>query len=146
MIKHDLPCGNFVGHSSSKAVERREEKKRKHKKGHTKDWLICFFLKHFLTCCKVKHMCCLKTAISLYEVLCMCVCVSCACVSSLTPLVKPLVVFRAKLCPKSRVDPSGLPSTLQSCKQHYKFLSGSICVCVEVVCCSSFKCVFVFTW
>lgn len=53
-------------------------------------------------------------------------------VRSLTPLAKPLVVFREKLCPKTRVDPSGLPSTLKSHKQHCKSTSVSITMCAEV--------------
>lgn len=58
------------------------------------------------------------------------------CVSSLTPLAKPLVVFREKLWPKTNVDPSGLPSTLRSHKQHRKFyiceyyhVCRGVCLC-----------------
>ena len=61
------------------------------------------------------------------------------CVTSLTPPPKPLVVFRAKLWLKWRVDPSGLPSTLQSHSQCYRCTSvtmcagGFRCVCVRTV-------------
>lgn len=42
MLKLDLPFENFAGHLSSKAEERKEEKKCKHK-WHTKDEIYAFF-------------------------------------------------------------------------------------------------------
>lgn len=63
----------------------------------------------------------------------------CACVLELTPLAKPLVVFKAKLCSKCKVDPSGLPSTLQS-EPQFTTHTFSIVTMYDVV----FKCLCLY--